>query len=117
MAPSSKNKRQQQDADEGKESFKQSSEDCDKLFKTMLTPGFFTSWTGPMSFYDHPLNAYYSNKYKRDGFQNGYNHVRKHAMDTMAGINSAAQDASELFLIVLSCLFGRSLCCVESLVH
>ena len=96
MAPSSKNKKQQQAvADEGKESFKQSSDDCDKLFKTMLTPGFFTTWTGPMTFYDHPLNAYYSNKYKRDGFQNGYNAARKRALEAMAGINSAAQDAED----------------------
>jgi len=69
MAPSGKNKKQQQEAAyEGKKSLKPSSPDAEKLYKSMLTAGFFTTWTGPMTFYVHPVNAYYSNKYKRDGF-------------------------------------------------
>ena len=74
----------------------------------MCTPGFFTSWGGAMNFYDNPANAFYSTRYKRDGFQNGYNAARTKAQAIIAGAKDAVamEDGGELCLSSI----GRRFC-------
>ena len=99
MAQTSKAKAPATTSDDGKQPFKTTSPDFQHLQKIMEQPGFDVAYPGPMKFYDHPNNTFFSEKYKRDGFNNAFYKAKAKANAAIAGVavTAANDDDGECF--------------------
>jgi len=74
--------------------FNSSAEDFPRLVNLMGQPAFFTTWHGPKTFYKHPNNKFWFDKYTEASWSNGWNSARKKMQDSLVA-NPPAEAAEE----------------------
>jgi len=90
--------------DEGKQSLNQSAPDFPRMVNMMAGSGFFQQWPGAMTFYNHPDNAFWSDRYSKSTFANGWATAKKKNLENLQR-GPVQEDACE-FLSVVVLSFG-----------
>jgi len=99
--------------DEGKQSLNQSAPDFPRMVNMMAGSGFFQQWPGAMTFYNHPDNAFWSDRYSKSTFANGWATAKKKNLENLQ-CRPVQEDACE-FLSVAVLLFGTVIFCRSNL--
>jgi len=91
--------------DEGKQSFNQSAPDFIRMVNLMASLGFFDQWGGAKTFYKHPDNKFWFDRYTESSFVNGWATAKKKYMDSLMrnkATGNEDEDACEFFCRLLS---------------
>ena len=89
------------DAD-GKISFTSSvGSDFLRLMNQMAETGFFTQYSGPLTFYNAAENIYWSDKYTKSSWSNGWAAAKKKSADALFGARDGAAPSDDGTSIML----------------